>query len=64
MIPCKGPVENIFNDLVGNIKSGLSYSGATTIGGLQARSEFIRQTSAGQHESSTHILTRTPLGLR
>jgi IMP dehydrogenase len=54
----KGPVEPIFNDLVGNIKSGLSYSGAVNIGGLQARSEFIRQTSAGQHESSTHILSR------
>lgn len=57
-IPYKGPVEPIFNNLVGNIKSGLSYSGATTIGGLQARSEFIKQTSAGQHESSTHILSR------
>ena len=55
-IPYKGPVEPIFNDLVGNIKSGLSYSGAVTIGGLQARSEFIRQTSAGQRESWTHIL--------
>jgi IMP dehydrogenase len=57
-VPYKGPVEDIFNDLVGNIKSGLSYSGAVNIGGLQARSEFIRQTNAGQHESSTHILTR------
>jgi len=57
-VPYKGPVENIFNDLVGNIKSGLSYTGAINIGGLQARSEFIRQTSAGQHESSTHILSR------
>jgi len=55
-IPYKGPVELVFNDLVGNIKSGLSYSGATTIKGLQARSEFIRQTSAGQNESWTHIL--------
>ena len=60
MIPYKGPVELIFNDLIGNIKSGLSYSGATTTSGLQARSEFIRQTSAGQHESSTHILNKTP----
>jgi IMP dehydrogenase len=55
-IPYKGPVELVFNDLVGNIKSGLSYSGAITIKGLQARSEFIRQTSAGQNESWTHIL--------
>ena len=29
MIPCKGSVENIFNDLVGNIKSGLSHSGVS-----------------------------------
>jgi len=57
-IPYKGPVENIFNDLVGNIKSGLSYSGATNVRGLQTRAEFIKQTSAGQHESSTHILSR------
>ena len=52
----KGSVEPIFNDLVGNIKSGLSYSGATNILGLQTKAEFIRQTSAGQHESWTHIL--------
>jgi IMP dehydrogenase len=54
----KGPVEPIFNDLVGNIKSGLSYSGATTISGLFNKAQFIRQTSAGQLESSTHILGR------
>lgn len=60
MIPYKGPVELIFNDLVGNIKSGLSYSGAESIDLLHARAEFIRQTSAGQHESSTHILSRVP----
>jgi IMP dehydrogenase len=54
----KGPVEPIFNDLVGNVKSGLSYTGAVNIGGLQVRSEFILQTSAGQSESSTHILNR------
>jgi IMP dehydrogenase len=62
MVPYKGPVENIFNDLVGNIKSGLSYTGAVNIGGLFARAEFIRQTSAGQHESATHILSVTPHG--
>lgn len=64
MIPCKGSVVNIFNDLVGNIKSGLSYSGAVNIDGLFGRAEFIRQTSAGQSESSTHILGKTPYGIR
>ncbi len=57
-IPYKGPVETIFNNLVGNIKSGLSYSGVTNISSLQARAEFVRQTTAGQYESSTHILGR------
>jgi len=55
-IPYKGSVEPIFNDLIGNIRSGLSYSGASTIKDLQTKAEFIRQTSAGQHESWTHIL--------
>jgi IMP dehydrogenase len=64
MVPCKGPVSLIFNDLTGNIRSGLSYSGATTIAELQARAEFIRQTSAGQQESATHILAKTPYGIR
>jgi IMP dehydrogenase len=64
MIPCKGSVVNIFNDLVGNIKSGLSYSGARNISELQAKAEFIKQTSAGQQESATHILAKTPYGIR
>jgi IMP dehydrogenase len=54
----KGSVHDVMQDLIGNIKSGLSYSGATTIKELQARAEFIRQTSAGQYESSTHILNK------
>jgi IMP dehydrogenase len=62
MIPYKGPVENIFNDLVGNIKSGLSYSGVANIKAFYNSADFIRQTNAGQAESATHILNRTPYG--
>ena len=40
------------------IKSGLSYSGARTIRELQAKARFIRQTTAGATESSTHILLK------
>jgi len=46
------------SDLVGGIKSGLSYSGAKDIYELQAKSEFILQTGAGRAESGTHILGR------
>jgi len=55
-VPCKGPVDDILDDLARGIRSGLSYSGARTITELQSKAKFIRQTSSGQTESSTHIL--------
>ena len=57
-IPYKGPVRKIVEDLVQNIKSGLSYSGVRNITQLQARAEFIVQSGASQVESSTHILRK------
>lgn len=54
----KGPVNDILADLKGNIQSGLSYSGAADLKELQECAMFIKQTNAGQHESSTHILAR------
>tara|TARA_R100000152_G_C6747423_1_gene170979 strand:- start:17 stop:1054 length:1038 start_codon:yes stop_codon:yes gene_type:complete len=55
MVPYAGPVGNILDDLIGGIKSGLSYSGARNIREFQAKSKFIVQTSASQTESGTHI---------
>ena len=57
-IPYKGDVNSILADLKGGIQSGMSYSGAKTIRDLQAKAQFIKQTSAGQTESFTHILSR------
>ena len=57
-IPHKGCVVKIVQDLLQNIRSGLSYSGARNITQLQAKSEFIVQSSASQIESNTHILRR------
>jgi len=56
-IPYKGSVTDILQDLLGGIQSGLSYTGARTIAGLQHKAEWARQTSAGTIESGTHILT-------
>jgi len=56
LIPYKGQVEDILEDLKNGITSGLSYSGARTILELQAKAKFIRQTRASLIESSTHIL--------
>ena len=58
VVPYKGPVEEVLHDLGVGIRSGLSYSGARSISELQANAEFIRQTSAGAIESSTHIKVR------
>ena len=57
-VPYKGPVEPILNDLAGNIRSGFSYAGARNLKELQAKAEFVKQTSAGQLESFTHILKK------
>jgi len=57
-VPCKGPVNDIISELVRGVRSGLSYSGARSITELQAKAEFVRQTSSGQAESATHILRR------
>jgi len=54
-VPCKGPVKEVLHELGVGIRSGLSYSGARDIIELQAKARFIRQTSAGTIESSTHI---------
>ena len=55
-VPLRGPLDEILKDLEAGIRSGLSYSGVTNIPELQIRREFIRQTPAGQIESSTHII--------
>ena len=57
-IPYKGPVTDILRDLAGNVRSGFSYTGARDLRDLQNSSTFLRQTAAGQYESSTHILRR------
>ena len=54
----KGEVAPILDNLLGGIRSGFSYSGVRTLKEMHAKSKFIRQTSAGQFESSTHIMRK------
>ena len=58
VVPYKGPVEEVLHEMGVGIRSGISYSGARSIQELQAKSDFIQQTSAGAIESSTHIKAR------
>ena len=57
-VRCQGPVADVLDDLARGIRSGLSYTGATTITELQRKARFIKQTTSGQLESATHILKR------
>ena len=56
VVPFKGDVTPILEDLCTGIRSGLSYSGCRTILELQAVAQFIEQTPAGSTESGTHIM--------
>ena len=54
MVPYKGSVVEIIRQLVGGLRSGLSYCGAKTISEMQKNAEFIKITSAGYIESQPH----------
>ena len=58
LIPYKGRVEEVVRELVGGLRSGMSYSGAKTIPELTKKAEFIRITSAGYKESLPHDIKR------
>jgi len=55
-VPMKGPVGLILKDLERGIRSGFSYSGARTLAEFQTYATFVKQTTAGATESSTHIV--------
>ena len=54
MVPDRGPAEDVVYQLVGGLRSGLSYAGAATIPELWANAEFVRITAAGKQESGAH----------
>jgi len=54
-VPYKGSVEHVLADILGGVRSGLSYSGARSVFELQSRAIFVRQTPSGSTESRPHI---------
>ena len=57
-VPYRGKVGDILDELSNGIRSGFSYSGARNLIEFQMKSKFVIQTSSGQDESHTHILSR------
>ncbi|RIK41134.1 MAG: IMP dehydrogenase [Chloroflexi bacterium] len=58
VVPYRGQVEEILYQLVGGLRSGLSYGGARTIAELQEKAEFIEISAAGVRESHPHDVGR------
>jgi len=56
IIPYKGPVDELLGQLVGGLKSGMSYTNSRTVGELQMNTEFVQITNAGLQESGPHDL--------
>lgn len=53
-VPYKGPVADLMRDLVGGLRSGMTYCGSATLADLQKRAKFVEITSNGRIESRAH----------
>ena len=60
MVPYKGPLSAMLQQLVGGLRSGMGYCGAGSIPELQRKARFVRVSSAGLKESHVHdvIITK------
>lgn len=54
VVPYRGEVGDILYQLVGGLRSGLSYGGARNLRELQDTAEFVEITAAGIRESHSH----------
>jgi IMP dehydrogenase len=54
IVPYRGSAADIILQLVGGIRSGMSYAGARSIENLWQEAEFIRLTPSGMRESGPH----------
>jgi len=60
MVPYKGPLSAMIQQLVGGLRAGMGYCGTPTIKDLQTKSRFVRISAAGLKESHVHdvIITK------
>jgi IMP dehydrogenase len=60
MVPYKGPVAAMIQQLVGGLRAGMGYSGAASVRELQTRARFVKISPAGLKESHVHdvIITK------
>src|SRR3989338_2384298 len=54
LIPYKGKVSDVVNQLLGALRSGMSYCNAKNISALHKNANFVKITEAGFRESKSH----------
>jgi IMP dehydrogenase len=59
VVPHKGTVSQVVHQLVGGLRSGMSYLNARSLDELRENARFIRMTEAGWRESLPHALGET-----
>lgn len=55
-VPVRGSAVDVIRDVMGGIRSGLTYCGAATLAEMQRKAQFIVVTPAGRDESRAHGL--------
>lgn len=58
VVPYRGKIEEVLYQLVGGLRSGLSYGGGKSIKEMQEKAEFVEITPAGYRESRPHDVDR------
>lgn len=53
-VPCKGPVSEIVHELLGGIRSGMTYLGAEEIVQMSEKGLFMEMSASGMFESRPH----------
>lgn len=57
-VDAKGPVANVINDLMGGIRSGMTYCGANNLRQIRERADWVEVTAAGRIEGMPHGQSR------
>lgn len=56
MVPLKGPAEKVLIDIIGGIRSGMSYVGARNLDEFRERAQFALVSSAALQEAQPHVV--------
>ena len=53
-VPAKGPVADVISEIMGGIRSGMTYCGANTLQQIRERADHVEITAAGRIEGTPH----------